>query len=816
MRAKKGCLLLAFIVCFIGFCGAQNTSSSLRGNIFLENNTAADAATAILLNQSDSAIVKSALVNNDGKYIFKGLAPGKYLVLAYRLGYTKAYSANYTLAAGQHVTVPPIYLITSSTELKGVAVIARKPLVEVRPGKTIINPQASITADGKNVLEILAQSPGVRVDNDDNVSISGRQNALILIDGKTTNMTGSDLTALLKGTQGANVEKIELISGGAAQYDAAAGGVINIILKKGKNIGTNGTINLTAGYGKYYKSMAGFTFNNRSKFLNIYGSYNANANKTFKTFTYDRNINTDGIASSYNLNYYSTQETVNHNYRLGADFLLSAKHTLGLQAFGFFNDNSFRKNNTLKIANNGQLDSMILVNSNMHRDLRNINYNINYSGKLDTSGKMLSAAITYSPYNRQSDEFINNAFLNNAGTVYRQPTLLQNLSPSHRINYTGVLDYINPLNKTTKLELGIKISHTSSDNNLVFGPRVNGVYTVDPNFSNSFRYTENVNAGYVNYNATYGKVDLVAGARGEFTKSEGVSAGTSGTGAVVNARNYFKIFPSLLLTYRYNDKNEYSLSFTRGILRPDYESLNPFLYYVDPYNYQSGNPFLKPEYTNSLKLTHNYNQTIATSFYANFVTDANFTYYQQNDTTKVSLTTTRNVGKVYVYGVNVNAPVTITKWWNVLVDADASYQHYKAYPENGNLDKSTGDLILSLNQSFSISSRVSAEISSRYETPNFYGVRQYKSNYYVNAGISTQVFGKRGKLSLNVADIFNTNRDRAYININNLDLRIIGKPETRIGRLSFSYRFGKGTVKGAIRHDTGNEGEQDRMRKTSN
>ena len=809
-------VFLAFTAGIFNFCYAQTTPAVIRGKIYISNNVVADAATVVLLNAADSSLVVSASTDGKGVYQFLNTKPGKYIVRANRLGYLKAYSTSFSLTKGQQLTLNSIYLQLANTELAGVNVISKRPLVEVRPGKTIINPQASITADGKNVLDILAQSPGVRVDNNDNVSISGKQNALILIDGKTTNMTGADLAALLRSTQGSNVDRIELITGGSVKYDAAAGGIVNIILKKGKNIGTNGTINLTAGYGNFYKGVAGFTFNNRSKYVNIFGSYNINANKTFKSFTYDRNISTLGGLSSYDLNYYSIQQSVNHNYRAGADFTLSPNQTLGIQIFGFVNTNTYTKTNKLNIANGGTLDSIILVNSNIDRNLRNINYNINYSGKLDKAGKTLSAGFTYSPYDRHSDEYIANSFLNTSGAIYRPATFLQNLSPSKRNNYTGLLDFIDPLNKTSKLEMGIKISHTKSDNNLIFGPKLNGIYTIDPNFSNSFTYTENVQAAYINYNATFGKLDLVAGVRGEYTKSDGISMGVSSANATVTSRSYFNLFPGVLLNYRYNDKNEYALSISRGIIRPDYESLNPFLYYIDPYNYQTGNPYLKPEFTNSIKLTHTYNQTIATSIYANFVTDANFTFYQQNDTTRVSLTNTRNIGNVYTYGVAINAPVKFTKWWNVLFDVDASYQRYKVYPENGNLDKSTGDLTFSLSQNFIISSKVLAEISSRYETPTFYGIRQFKSNYYINAGISTPVFGKRGKLSLNVADIFNTNRDRASVNINNLDLHIVSKPETRIGRLSFSYRFGKTTVKAAVRRDTGNEDEQNRMKKANN
>jgi iron complex outermembrane receptor protein len=816
MRVKTGYLLLLLIAGIANLCSAQTSSTIIRGHIFNPDNIGVDAATAILLNQADSSIVLSAITDNNGEYNFRYVKPGQYLIMATRLGYLKTYSPALTVSRGIDITLAPIILQTASNQLKEVAVVAKRPFVEIRPGKTIINPEASITADGKNALDILAQSPGVRVDNNDHISISGRQNALVLIDGKTTSMTGTDLAALLRSTQGSNIDRMELITGGSAKYDASAGGVINIILKKGKNIGTNGSINLGFGYGKYYKSTTGITFNNRSKQVNIFGSYSLIANKTYNTFLNDRNISFSGVNSAYNLSYNAVQDFTTHNIRLGADFSLSPRHTLGVLVYGFFNDNNFVKNNSLKIANQGHLDSTILVGSNVDRYLRNINYNINYAGMLGKSGNTLAANFTYSPYKRQSDEYISNRFFNAAGTPYRAENHLQNLSPSKRHNYTALLDYTQPLTKTAKLEVGAKFSHTESNNNLVFGPLVDGVYTINPRFSNRFVYNEDVSAGYINYINTFGKLDVTAGVRGEHTNSKGNSIGSTPGANLVTPLKYFNLFPNLLLHYIVNEKNEYALAFARGITRPDYESLNPFLYYIDPYNFQAGNPYLKPEYSNTLTLTHTYNQSITTSLYASLITDANFTYYRQNDTTKVNLTTSRNIGRVKSIGLHVNLPYTFTSWWSGLLDVDAAYLRYTVYPKNGAFDKGTADVIINARQNFNISKKLSLEISGRYETPNQYGIRRFAYNYYVNTGISTPVLNKKGKLSLTLSDLFNSNRDKAYTNFNNLDLNIYSKRETRIVRLNFSYRFGKTTVKGASSHVTGNEDEQNRMKKVSN
>jgi iron complex outermembrane receptor protein len=269
MRVKFGCCVIAFIISLYSFSYAQIRPSAIHGNVFLQNNIAAEAATVILLNQPDSSVAMSALVNSKGTFDFLNVKPGKYLLLATRLGSLQSFSNSFRVIAGQDITTPPIILTGSSKELKEISIVSKTPFVETRPGKIIINPQASISADGKSALEILKQSPGVRVDNGDNISISGKQNALILVDGKTTNLSVADLATLLRSIQGTTIDRLEIIRSASSKYDAASGGIINIILKKGQNIGTNGTYTASVGYGRYYKANTGILFNNRTEHLNI-------------------------------------------------------------------------------------------------------------------------------------------------------------------------------------------------------------------------------------------------------------------------------------------------------------------------------------------------------------------------------------------------------------------------------------------------------------------------------------------------------------------------------------------------------------------
>jgi outer membrane receptor protein involved in Fe transport len=808
MKFLVGCLFSAVLACLFSSLYAQVPTTAIHGKVLTENSLPAEGATIILLKSRDSSIVNSSISGKTGLFQISDIQPDSYLLLISKVGYDKAYRGPYRAALGQTLITPAIILKPAVNQLKEVSVISSRPEVEVKPGKIILNIQNSILAEGNSVFDILRQSPAVRVDNNNNISIIGRQSALITIDGKPTNLSGDDLVGILRSMQSNTIDRIELITSGSAKYDASGGGIINIVMRKGNNTGTNGSITGSAGYGKYYKGNVGIVFNDRTDKFNIFGNYNYADNKTFHDFVTDRNIDFNNLVSDYHVDYNSVQKSKANTFSIGTDFYLSPAQTVGFLVSGNVTDDNYIKDNNLKISNQSVLDSIITANSNLNRHVSKVNYNLNYNGKLDKSGKTLSADVNYTTYNRSSAEYITNEFFDAPGNTYRDPLLLQNLSPSNIKIWLSKVDFSDPISKTSKLEAGIKYSNIVSNNDLVFGPLVNGQYQSDPVFSNHFIYTENVNAAYVNYENKFDRFDLTTGLRAEQT----IAKGNSITANQVVKSNYLDLFPQVLLTYKYDDKHYFSLSYNRGIQRPAYEDINPFLYYVDLYDYRSGNPGLKPEYSNSVELSYNYNKIFSTTFYSTIISNAyEFPFYEQNDTTKVNITTKKNLGTVYNYGIKFFAPVVFTSWWNADFFVDAAYQRYVSYPVNGNLDKGTQDITFQSTQHFIISKTVSAEISGRYETPAFYGINQFKANYFVNAGISKLLFDKRGSLRLNAGDIFNTKRDRSNTNYQNLDMSTIDKKESQVVRLTFTYRFGKTSVRVAS-HNTGNEEEQKRTK----
>ncbi|HEY8928453.1 MAG TPA: outer membrane beta-barrel protein [Mucilaginibacter sp.] len=808
MKVIFGFVLTACLAVLFTNARAQVTPSSIQGKVLTDKHIPAESATVILLKARDSSIVSSTIIGRNGRYRFDEVLPDHYLLLVTLVGYNKAYGGPYKLNEDETLRAVEIILKPSATQLKEVVISGSRPEVEVKPGKITLNIPNSLSADGSSAFEILKRAPGVRVDNSNNISMIGRQAALITIDGKTTNLTGEDLAAYLKSLQSGMMEKIEFITSASAKYDASGGGVINIVLKKGNNFGSNGSITATAGYGKYYKSNLGVNFNNRVDKVNIFGGYSFTGDKTFHNFMTNRYIDFDDVLSNYHVDYKTTQKSQNNNFNIGADFFISPAQTIGFLVNGFSRQDSFVKDNQLDISNQGKLDSIITASSDLSRHISKINYNLNYNGKLDKAGTTLSADLNYTTFNRSSSEYITNDFYSPDWIPYRNQLLLENLSPSRIRIWLSKLDFSTPLSKTSIIEAGIKYSHVTSNNDLVFGPMVGDVYVPNPALSNHFFYTENINAGYVNYQNKFDKVELTAGLRGEQTSANGNSVTMD---AKIN-RNYFSLFPQALVTYHKDAKNDYSVSYNRGITRPAYEEINPFLYYVDVYDYRSGNPDLKPEYTNQIEITHTYDKTLSTTLYALMISDAyDFGFYEQNDSTKVSIKTQKNLGRIFNYGIRFSDQVTFTNWWSAFFRLDASYQRYVAYKQNGNLNKGTQDIIFNTSQNFRLTRSISAFISGEYESPNFYGINQNKARYWADAGIGTQLFDKRGTLRFTMFDIFNSLRDRGSINYQNLDMTVVDKKESQIARLTFTYRFGKTSVKAAETHKTGNEEEQKRI-----
>jgi iron complex outermembrane receptor protein len=805
MRLLFGCLVAGFMLMLSLDVQSQNKFSVVQGRILLQKNLLVDAAAIALVRLRDSAVINTITAGTDGLFKFRNVSPGNYLVRISEQGYQLYYSAPVHISTAGLINLPDVTLKPSITNLKEITINNKKTYIETRPDKTILNVEKAGLATGVSVLDVLAAAPGIKVNSGGDILFKGGQKALIAINGRTVSLSGADLNAQLQNLQSSDIGEIELVANPSAKYDAAgAGGLINIILKKGKNEGFNGSITQGAGYGNFYKLNSGVNMNYRNKKFNFFGSYSFGENNTDHTIITNRYV---GTLTNFNVDYYSKQKTYASNYTLGTDFTIDPAHTLGVLIVGSFNNNFINKHTESAIANRGINDSTLTTNAVMNRHVNTVNYNVNYNGQLGHTSQTIAADADYSVYNRNMAEDMNSILYNVQTGTNGKIQHYNNLAPTGVINYSGRIDYVNPIDKSRRLEAGLKSSYAKSDNSQQFDNVTGAVAVINPYLSSRFNYTENITGAYANYIVMPStKFDYQLDLRVEHTESDADSFIESHR----VKRSYTDFFPVATFNYNPSASHHFSLTYNRRIDRPTYQELNPIIAFQDKYNLTAGNAYLRPSYQDRIELKHIYKNKIATSLYAAFVRDAfNFTYFAQNDATAIYVTGKANLKRADTYGLNLNIPAELTTWWNLNADIDASYQRYVDYA--GLLNKGTGDAIFKLHQQFLLPAGISLTADGQYEVPTFYNLYHYRASYYVQSSVVKSLFNKRANLSFTMQDIFNTNRDRYSSNYANLNFVGYDKKETQKILLSFTYRFGKTTVKASRKHATGNSDDLKRI-----
>jgi outer membrane receptor protein involved in Fe transport len=398
-----------------------------------------------------------------------------------------------------------------------------------------------------------------------------------------------------------------------------------------------------------------------------------------------------------------------------------------------------------------------------------------------------------------------NYYLPGNGSPYNN-SFLGNITPSTIDIRTGKIDYAKPLTKSLKFEAGLKFSDVKTDNNLLETEVTSNPYLS----TNHFIYDEKVEAGYVNFNKDFKSFSLQAGLRAEYTSSN--AHGDSANIVSNIPRSYLDFFPSVFLSRTINAKNEITFSYSRRIDRPQYDNLNPFVFHLDPYTYQKGNPFLKPQYTNNFEFNYTYNKNITLSLGYSRTTDVITEVPGTDPATKVSFITEDNLQIQNAYSANLFAPYTITKWWEGNINANVFYLGFKSNNlDGGNLDRGQVAYNIRATETFMPFAGYKAELTGHYQSDLTYGLYDVKARYNIDAGASHSFFSKKLNVKLSMSDIFNTLTNDVSSKYQNTDLIITQKRESRITRLTVTYNFGNSKIK-AREHQTGADDEKGRVK----
>ncbi|MGA9650213.1 MULTISPECIES: TonB-dependent receptor domain-containing protein [Pedobacter] len=795
-----------------GYLFAQTSSkANITGTILDENKKPADYATVVLYKAADSSIVKTGFTDPNGAFGFTVPTKGNYFYKASNMGYKTLKSKVITLAEdNQKVDFGSAQLVSTSQNLKEVTIAVTKPLIERKMDKVVMNVSSSAVMTGSNALEVLQKAPGVSVDQNDNISMQGKQGVLIQLDGKQTYMSSADVANLLRNMQSSEIETIELITNPSSKYDASGNsGIINIKTKKSKAGGTNGSVNATAGYGKNFRGNAGLNLNHRTEKLNIFGNYNYGRTKRENTIAIDRISN--GTPDTYFMQEgLSNRKQQNNNFKAGLDYFIDKKNTIGVLVNGYFNNGTeFATNNTLIGPSFQTTDSTLRSTSLQTNKYNNIAYNLNYKSILDTAGSEISADFDYSKYSGNDGSDYTNDYMFANGNRIRPISYTRNNTPSKIDIKAFKVDYNVALSKTVKLEAGLKSSWVKTDNDLQAEELVNNNWQNDVRRSNQFVYDENVNAAYTNINKQFKNTSIQLGLRVEQTNSKGNLITTN----TIVERSYWDFFPTLFVQQTLSKNNQLGFSYSRRIDRPSYDALNPFIYYLDQYTYNQGNPFLKPQYTNNFELSYTLMQKYMLSVGYSRTTDVITEVLLPNEAQKALYQTNENLAKNISYNANLNIPVKVAKWWSMNNNLNVFYLSFEA-PNLAGQALKTGKTSFQFKsqQSFTIVSGLTAELNGSYESPLDYGTLKLKERYSIDAGLSKSLMNKKASLKLALSDIFNTYKNNLSSGYPGLKYEVRQKNESQIGRISFTYRFGKNEIKPARRRSTGTESEQGRMK----
>lgn len=807
---KLSLIILATLTSFDVFA-QTNPKANITGIIIDENKKPADYVTVVLFKASDSSIVKTAFTDQNGAFGFAVNAKGDYFFKASSMGYKTLKSKIQMLGDNQKIDFGSAQLTSTSQNLKEVTVAGNVPLVERKMDRTVMNVASSSIASGSTALELLQKAPGVNVDQNDNISMQGKQGVLIQIDGKQTYMSSGDVANLLRGMQSSEIETIELITNPSAKYDAAGNsGIINIKTKKNKGGGTNGSLTAALGRGTKFRSSAGGNLNHRTKTLNLFGNYNYYQRKR-ETF-----MEIDRIAAVSPSNRYFSQRTDSkkenkgQNFKAGADFFINKNNTIGVLLTGYAGKNSEAAINRTRIGGSfTQQDSSVLANNIIRNKYDNLSYNLNYKSVLDTAGQELTIDLDYGRYNGNDDaDYVSDYFFNN-GMQIRPTVVTRNTTPSVINIKAFKIDYALPLKKQMKLEAGLKSSWVTTDNNLIAEQLVNNNWQNNQLLSNQFLYEENVNAAYVNFNKQFKKTSVQLGLRAEQTTSKGNSITTN----KVIGREYLDFFPSVFVNQTLDKNNDISLSYSRRIDRPSYDALNPFIYFLDQYTYSQGNPFLNPQYTNNFEFTYLLKKKYSATLNYSKTTDVITEVILPDNEKQALYQTNQNIATQNSYSLVLNAPVNFTKWWSSNNNLNLFHIRFNAPDIAGQrLDNKSTSFQFKSQHSFKIQSGLSAELMFSYDSPVTFGVMRIGTRYGFDAGLSKSFLAKKASLKLAANDIFNTQINNIKSAFPGLYYTLYGVNDRQYVSLTFTYRFGKNEIKPARNRSTGLEAEQGRMK----
>jgi len=765
-------------------------------------------ASVALLKLRDSSVVTGMLTKENGEFSLESLPLGTFNMRISFMGYETIYKKVAISPQTFDQDLGNIRFKPDAKMLATVEVTGEKSAFQMGIDKKVFNVDRNLTSVGGTAQDVLKNVPAVNVDIDGNVTVRNAS-PNIFVDGKPSTLTLDQIPADA-------IESVELITNPSAKYDAEGmSGIINIVLKKNKRAGINGM--LMAGVGTGDKYNGGGNINIRQGKVNFFANYMMNSQRFWGDGTTDR---TNFIGSGTSSLHQESDSRTSPRFqfgRIGLDYYLDNRNTISVSQN--IVDGKFRNyEDLLSTFNKG--DSMSSRINNNQFGFRNYTSQLGFKHTFAEPNREWTADFNYNrSNNNRNGSFLSQPISINSGPP-GQATYQTNNSDGHTTFITIQTDYTDPIGKNGKLEAGLKttLRNYTSVYNVYDQDTITGDFHFNNLLSNDYKYKEQIYAGYVNYAGTKGNFGYQAGLRVEQYVYSGEIPSEGMKFKPTRATPGF--FPSVYLSQKMKNDQELQLNYSRRVTRPNFFQLIPFRDYSDPLNQREGNPNLRPEYTNSVEL----------SYVKNWKT-ANFlgTVYYRNTNNLISaistpigtdtlLTSFTNANKNNNYGAELTLKNTFFKIWDLttnvnLYQAELSYTQDKKDYKNSNFS-----WMAKINSELKLPANFTLQISGNYQAPTIalpsggggggggrgggggggFGMvpvsaqGTIKGMSSVDAGLKKDFLkNKMASLTLAVSDVFNTRQYELNQAAPAFVQDYIRKRESRILRLTFTYRFGK-------------------------
>jgi outer membrane receptor protein involved in Fe transport len=826
----RSILLKAFTICTIVVSAgttliAQNSPQKGRsngnggegygiisGSVHDEGNGAhVEYANILLFSEKDSAMVTGTITDQKGKFILSALQPGKYFIRVQFIGYeNKNISGLAINPKSADIKLGDVTLKPKASSLQGVEVTSERTMITNNLDKKVINVDKTMALGGGTAADIMENVPSVAVDAEGNVSLRGNSNITLLIDGKPASQAGIASSDVLNTLPASSIESVEIITNPSVRYDPdGTTGIINIVLKKKTLQGFNGLVSLNAGTGDKYNGS--LVLNYRHSKFNAFLNFDGRKHNMARD---GESIRTSQFGELTSVLDQTDEGRMNRDMSrisAGIDYFIDTRNNLTMSVAK--RDMTFGTEGLITnlTSNNSTPIRMFNRDNDTERAIDSWEYTLSYKHLYPEKGREFTNDIILNDNKMEGNAFINQQDFNLISGTPAGKSSQWNYSENNNLMLTIQGNYVYPMVSGNRLEAGYKadMRDMMMDFNYQSLDSAGVNWINNESLKNKYDYNEQIYAIYGIYASSWKKLKYQGGLRVEqvFTNSAIQQADTSFD------TKYTSLYPSLHLQYDIGNKRELSLSYSRRVRRPHPHNMNPYIDYADSLNLRTGNPSLKPEFTNSVELglmKYWGNNSLSGSLFYRYTDDeVEDVTTLVPGTSGVTITRPLNVSKETNYGLELVGTFNPAKW----LRTNANLSFYQAImsdiPEYDIEGSDRFTWSARLNMSFNTWKDGSFQLVANYNSPRRSLQEYQEDSYFADISFRQDLMKKKLSLSMRLTDVFDTRKFEQTIYGNEFTTISNRKMESRVLYLGIQYQINNFNKKSNRNNNNGEEMEME-------